>query len=400
MLQNKKIIVGVSGSIAAYKSAVLARLLIKSGADVRIIMTPDSKEFITPLTLSALTKYPVLSDFVKNNTGEWNNHVELGLWADLIVIAPATANTIAKMANGLCDNLLLATYLSARCPVMIAPAMDLDMYAHPSTLNNLEKLKSYGHTVLNAPYGELASGLTGNGRMAEPEDIVAEIDRFFNSDQSFAGKKVLITAGPTLEPIDPVRFISNHSSGKMGYALAHAFAQKGAQVTLVSGPTSCKANHKHILLKSVITAKEMFDASMEAFSDADIAVLSAAVADYTPTNTSDKKIKKDGDSLHLLLTKTPDILKTLGSLKQPHQVLVGFALETDNELENARKKLHDKNADMIVLNSLRDEGAGFGSTHNKITILSKNGQIKEFGLKPKEQVADDILNEIKKYLNA
>ncbi|MFN4083268.1 MAG: bifunctional phosphopantothenoylcysteine decarboxylase/phosphopantothenate--cysteine ligase CoaBC [Bacteroidia bacterium] len=399
MLQNKKILLGISGSIAAYKSAVLARLLVKSGAEVKVVMTPEATKFITPLTLATLTKNSVLHTFTKNENGEWNNHVDLGLWADLMVIAPASANTISKMANGICDNLLLAVYLSSRCPLMVAPAMDLDMYAHPSTQQNILKLKEYGNIVLNAEFGELASGLNGNGRMAEPEEILNEIELLLNPKTALYGKKVLVTAGPTVEPIDPVRFISNHSSGKMGYAIADVFAKQGCEVILVSGPTNCLAQHKNIKVINILTAIEMFNACMEHFKNTDIAIMSAAVADYTPAKKSNEKIKKNEENLTIELTKNPDILNTLGKNKRSNQIVVGFALETNNEMENAIKKLKEKNADLIVLNSLNDEGAGFGSNTNKISILHKNGEVKNFELKPKELVATDILNEIALLLN-
>lgn len=394
MLTGKKILLGISGSIAAYKSAVLTRLLIKEGAEVQVVMTPSSKDFITPLTLATLSKKPALSAFKKNEAGEWTNHVELGLWADLMLVAPASANTLAKMANGICDNLLLATYLSARCPVMVAPAMDLDMYAHPSTQTNLKILKKNGNLVLDADSGELASGLSGQGRMAEPEHILEKIQDFFLSNLPLQGKKALVNAGPTFEAIDPVRFIGNHSSGKMGYAIAERLASLGARVHLVSGPTSIETKVPGITITRVMSAKEMFKACTKAFPGSDITVLAAAVADFTPKKTAGEKIKKDGKNLTLELVGTQDIALELGKKKKKKQILVGFALETENERKNARKKLASKNFDMIVLNSLKDKGAGFGHDTNKITIIKKNNKSKVFELKSKTEVANDIVNEI------
>ncbi|MTI19580.1 bifunctional phosphopantothenoylcysteine decarboxylase/phosphopantothenate--cysteine ligase CoaBC, partial [Fulvivirga sp. RKSG066] len=358
MLQDKKILLGVCGSIAAYKSAALVRLLTKSGAEVKVVMTASASDFITPLTLATLSKNPVLSKFTKNDQGEWNNHVELGLWADLMLIAPASANTIGKMANGLCDNLLLATYLSAKCPVYVAPAMDLDMYAHPSTTNNLEQLRSYGNIIIDAEEGELASGLVGQGRMAEPENIIAFLNKELDSDSPFKNKKVLITAGPTQEAIDPVRFIGNHSSGKMGYAIAHQLAKLGAKVDLVSGPTHLDISHANITLHKISAAEEMYESCMKLFPTADISILAAAVADYKPATVADQKIKKKSDDLSIALTKTRDIAAALGQQKKNGQVMVGFALETENEVDNAQKKIQSKNLDLIVLNSLNDKGAG------------------------------------------
>lgn len=401
VLQGKKIILGISGSIAAYKAAVLSRLFVKAGAEVKVIMTAGAKDFIQPLTLATLTKYPVYSEFVNNESGEWNNHVELGLWADLMVIAPATANTIAKMANGICDNLLLATYLSARCPIMVAPAMDLDMWLHAATQNNLNKITQYGNLIVEPATGELASGLNGKGRMAEPEDIYSAVEQFFSKQHLLSKKKVLITAGPTIEPIDPVRFISNHSTGKMGYAIAEAMANYGAEVVLVSGPTQCKALHKNIKVFPVTTAEQMAHACMQYFKETDIAVMSAAVADYSPATVSNTKIKKQhGDAITITLKKTTDILKSLGQIKNNKQILVGFALETNNEIEHAKQKLVQKNADIIVLNSLNDAGAGFALDTNKITVLHKNGKQHAYELKDKKQVAVDIVNEIINVLNA
>ncbi|GGD71133.1 phosphopantothenoylcysteine decarboxylase [Emticicia aquatilis] len=381
---------GVSGSIAAYKSALLVRLLVKEGAEVKVVMTESAKDFITPLTLSTLSRNPVLSSFTKGDSGEWNNHVELGLWADAMIIAPASANTLAKCANGICDNLLVATYLSAKCSVFFAPAMDLDMYKHPSTIENLRKLTSYGNQIINAEFGELASGLVGEGRLAEPEQIVHELNRFFSKIPAFQGKKVLITAGPTQEPIDPVRFISNHSSGKMGFAIAEAFEMAGAEVTLVSGPVSI-ASPKGVKLEKVQSAQQMFETTAKYFADSDIVVLSAAVADYTPLHVADKKIKKKEDVFNIELTKTTDIAATLGQQKKTGQIIVGFALETDNEFENAKGKLERKNFDFVVLNSLQDSGAGFRYDTNKIKIIDREGQVYDFDLKTKKEVAQDIL---------
>lgn len=391
LLQQKKIILGVSGSIAAYKAAFLTRLLIKEGAEVQVIMTNASKEFITPLTLATLAKRPTLSNFVKNDEGEWNNHVDLGLWADALVIAPATAHTLSKCANGLCDDLLTAVYLSARCPVFFAPAMDLDMYQHASTLANLEKLTNYGNYILDAEHGELASGLTGTGRMAEPEHIIEALKKYFAQIPAFKGKKILITAGPTQEAIDPVRYISNHSTGKMGYAISQAFAQAGAEVTLVSGPTAQPLPDTSVKLIKVRSAKEMYEASHNEFSKADVIVLSAAVADYTPAHPADRKIKKKENLFNIELTKTVDIAATLGQQKREGQIMVGFALETDNEFDNAIGKLKSKNLDLIVLNSLNDKGAGFAYDTNKITVIEASGTVHLFDLKSKTEVAQDIL---------
>jgi len=392
MLNSKRILIGVTGSIAAYKAALLVRLLVKAGADVQVVMTEAAKSFITPLTLSTLSKKPVLSAFVGNpSEGVWNNHVDLGLWADALVIAPTSAHTLARCANGFCDDLLSAVYLSAKCPVFFAPAMDLDMYRHPSTLENLRRLESFGNHIIRAEHGELASGLVGEGRLAEPETIVAELDSFFAKRTVFAGKRVLITAGPTQEPIDPVRYISNHSTGKMGYAIARAFARAGADVTLVSGPTALPVPHPTIRRVSVRSAQEMYVASAEAFSTADLTILNAAVADYTPAYPADQKIKKNESVFSLELTKTTDIAATLGEQKRAGQLMMGFALETDNEHENALGKLHRKNLDWVVLNSLRDQGAGFGHDTNKITVMDREGQVRLFDLKTKEEVAEDLL---------
>lgn len=394
MLEGKKIILSVTGSIAAYKSAVLTRHLVKAGASVKVLMTPAAKDFITPLTLATLSNNSALSEFQNKENGDWNNHVELGLWADVMIIAPASANTISKMANGLCDNLVMATYLSARCPVFFAPAMDLDMLRHPSTVANIEKLKSFGNLLISSAHGELASGLTGFGRMAEPEEIVEILNQFFNVAAVLKNKNALVTAGPTFESIDPVRFIGNHSTGKMGYAIAESLANAGASVTLVSGPTGMTINNPTIKVIRTTSAEEMYNACQQYFPTSDITVLSAAVADYRPVAVSDQKIKKSGNSLTLELTQTKDIAASLGSLKKPGQLIVGFALETENEKANAEKKLTSKNFDLIVLNSLRDNGAGFATDTNKITIIDRQNRTKEFPLKSKKEVARDIVNAI------
>jgi phosphopantothenoylcysteine decarboxylase / phosphopantothenate---cysteine ligase len=396
LLKNKKILLGVSGSIAAYKAAFLVRLLVKAGAEVKVIQTEASKEFITPLTLSTLSKNPVFSSFVKNTNGEWNNHVELGLWADAFIIAPATAHTLAKCANGICDDLLTAAYLSAKCPVIFAPAMDLDMYIHGSTLANIDKLKIYGNKIINATFGELASGLVGDGRMAEPEQILNSIESLFGEIKQLVGKKILITAGPTQEPLDPVRFISNHSSGKMGVALAVRLANAGANVTLIHGKINIPITNNTIETIKVVSANDMFLATKANFEKADIVIFAAAVADYTPVSVSDKKIKKKEDNFNLELVKTVDIAATLGKLKNEKQLFVGFALETDNELANAQDKLKRKNFDMVILNSLNDLGAGFGHDTNQITIVSIDGEINKYPLKTKNEVAEDIVMAISK----
>lgn len=397
-LKGKKIILGITGGIAAYKAAILVRMLIRERAEVQVIMTPLAMEFITPLTLSTLSKKPVLTELFNPRTGDWNSHVDLGTWADLMVIAPATANTIGKMVTGIADNLLLTTYLSARCPVMLAPAMDLDMFRHPSTQANLITLSARGVQLIEPATGELASGLEGKGRMEEPEAIIKKIHAYFNQKESvkkkLSGKKILITAGPTFEPIDPVRFIGNHSSGKMGYALADAFARAGAEVLLISGPVSMSANHPGIRLVKVQTAAEMFDACTSNFKKMDIAIMAAAVADFTPEHKSPEKIKRKGNNLNLNLVPTPDIAAALGKLKKSGQVLVGFALETQNGIENAQGKLQRKNLDLIVLNSLEDEGAGFGGDTNKITLIDNKNTITGFELKSKTEVAQDILESI------
>jgi len=393
MLQNKKIILGVCGSIAAYKSALLVRLLVKAGAEVQVIMTKDATNFITPLTLATLSKKPVLSDYFVPESGEWNNHVELGLWADAIVIAPATANTLAKMVNGFCDNLLLATYLSAKCPVYFAPAMDLDMWKHPATTQNVAKLQSYENIMINPGTGELASGLHGEGRMAEPEEIVAYLSAQLKKKLPLTGKRVLVTAGPTYEAIDPVRFIGNHSSGKMGFAIADGFAALGADVTLVTGPTA-QTSKEHLKRIDVITAAEMLQACEANYAAADVCVMSAAVADYTPAEPSPQKIKKHSETLTVELTSTIDILKMLGAKKRKGQILVGFALETNDEEQNAILKLKKKNLDFIVLNSLNDAGAGFKGNTNKITIIDHNLNKTTFDLKSKDEVARDICQKV------
>lgn len=398
MLKGIKIIIGITGSIAAYKAAFLIRLLVKEGAEVKVVTTDSANEFITPLTLSTLSKNPVYSQFTSDKeSGTWTNHVELGLWADIMLIAPATANTLAKMTHGVCDNLLMAVYLSAKCPVWVAPAMDLDMYRHFSTLNNIKILKENGVRVLESAHGELASGLVGEGRMQEPEDIVDSIKDFFNSSV-WANQKVLITAGPTYEAIDPVRFIGNHSSGKMGYELAKEAAKRGADVVLVSGPSSQVTNHPNIRVISVVSAQEMHEAVIENYTEANVIIASAAVADYRPKHVAVQKMKKKDSSLQIELEPTTDILADLGSKKQPNQLLIGFALETENELDNAKGKLTRKNLDFIVLNSLNNQGAGFKHDTNQITIIDKNTKTTYFELKSKEEVAHDILNTVEEFL--
>lgn len=392
----KKIILGISGSIAAYKAATLTRLLIKSGAEVQVLMTPNAAEFISPLTLATLSKREVFNSVISEKG--WNNHVELGLWADAMIIAPATATTLAKMAHGICDNILTATYLSARCPVFVAPAMDLDMWKHPATKRNMQLLESYGVEQLPVGYGELASGLVGEGRMAEPEEIVAYLDNFFSKKNDLQGKKILITAGPTYEAIDPVRFIGNRSSGKMGIAIADELANRGAEVNLVIGPSKLSPQNKNVQLHRVESAREMYDYCMLHFPTSDAAILSAAVADYRPANVADEKIKKKGDTLDIQLIKNPDIAASLGSMKKAKQILVGFALETNDELNNAIGKIERKNLDFIVLNSLKDAGAGFGVDTNKVTIVHRNNKIQNFELKSKGEVAKDIVETLKEYL--
>ncbi|GAB3336355.1 bifunctional phosphopantothenoylcysteine decarboxylase/phosphopantothenate--cysteine ligase CoaBC [Larkinella ripae] len=400
-LAGKKILLGVTGSIAAYKSALLIRLLVKRGADVQVLMTPAAKDFTTPLTLATLSKRPVLSEFINQSSGDgqWNNHVDLALWADLMVIAPVSAHTLAKLAHGFCDDLVSAVYLSAKCPVFLAPAMDLDMYRHPATLENLRRLESFGNQLIQAQHGELASGLVGEGRLAEPEHIVEDLERHFAHRPVFRHKRVLITAGPTQEPIDPVRFISNHSSGKMGYAIARAFAHAGADVTLVSGPTVLPLPDPTIRRIQVRSAQEMYEATAEEFPKAQVVILAAAVADYTPLHPADQKIKKKEATFDLEMAKTVDIAATLGQQKRPDQITVGFALETQNERANATAKLRAKNFDFIVLNSLRDSGAGFGHDTNKITVIDKDERVYEFDLKAKDKVAEDLLNLVQEQLS-
>ncbi len=397
MLNGKHILLGVTGSIAAYKAANIVRLLVTQGAEVKIVMTPLAKQFITPLTLATLAKNPIYVDFFNPENGEWNSHVSLGMWADAYLIAPATANTIGKMANGIADNLLLTSYLSAKCPVFVAPAMDLDMYAHSAVQKNIETLKSYGVHFIDAEDGELASGLVGKGRLAAPEKIVESLDAFFNGQMSLTGKKVMVTAGPTYEKIDAVRFIGNYSSGKMGYAIAEDCANRGAEVVLVSGPTSLNVHNSNIKLVRVNSAREMYEACNSEFPQCNAAVLSAAVADFTPQNVSDTKIKRKDNNLEITLKPTDDIAANLGKQKGD-RVLVGFALEKENELENAIGKLERKNFDFIVLNSMNDKGAGFNHDTNKITIINRSKEVKNYDLKSKVMVAKDIVDEIEKLL--
>ncbi len=394
-LRGKKVLLGISGGIAAYKSAMLVRLFIKAGADVKVVMTPAAKDFVTPLTLSTLSKNPVHSAFFDelDENAEWTNHVELGLWADFMLIAPATANTLSKMATGNCDNLLLAVYLSAKCPVFFAPAMDLDMYKHPSTLESFDALKRFGNVMIPAEKGELASGLSGEGRMAEPENIVNFLESYFLSKMPLRGKKILVTAGPTYEAIDPVRFIGNHSSGKMGYEIAECAAKMGAEVILISGPTHLSAQHPSVKTVSITSADEMYAACHDHFEVSDIVIAAAAVADYKPISVSDQKIKKSEQNFSISLEKTQDILASLGKIKQ-NQKLVGFALETQNEIENAKEKIRKKNLDLIILNSLNDAGAGFGKSTNKITFIDSSNNVEPMELKSKAEVANDILNKI------
>lgn len=399
-LKGKHILLGVTGSIAAYKAATLIRLLVKEGAEVKVLMTPLAKEFITPLTLATLSKNPILVDFFNPENGDWNSHVDLGLWSDLYVIAPASANTIAKMATGVADNLLLTTYLSARCPVMVAPAMDLDMYNHPTTQANLKTLESFGNIVIEAATGELASGLSGKGRMEEPERILERIVSFFLTSNRFAGTRVLVTSGPTYEHIDPVRFIGNHSSGKMGNAIALEFARQGAKVDLISGPVASYPVHPNIEIHKVVSASQMYDMSTSVFPGCHVGILAAAVADFTPENAAAEKIKRQGDELVLKLKPTLDIAARLGQLKKPNQLLVGFALETTNEFENAKGKLERKNLDMIVLNSMNDPGAGFGVDTNKVTFIKRDGSVLPFDVKPKERVAEDIVDAVYEMLQS
>ncbi len=403
MLTGKKILVGVTGGISAYKTASLVRLLIKAGAEVRVLMSETAKKFVTPLTFATLSKNPVFTEFYNPENGEWHSHVKLALWADLYIVAPATANSIAKMAHGIADNLLLTTCLSARCRIMISPAMDLDMYSNVATQTNIQTLRQRGFLVVEAGEGELASGLSGKGRMAEPEEIFEAASSFLlgkqasgkeSPDTALNGRSIMITAGPTREKIDPVRFITNHSTGKMGYAIAEELASRGASVTLISGPVQVKAKHPNIKVFDVVSAQDMYNACMENFPKCDAAVMSAAVADFTPATKADQKIKKTGDDMTLHLSATKDIAKALGQMKTGRQVFVGFALETQNEMANAQKKLESKNFDFIVLNSLNDKGAGFGHDTNKITIVSRMDGTVDFALKPKTEVASDIADQI------
>ena len=398
MLKGRKILLGVTGGIAAYKAATIIRLLVKEGAEVKVIMTPLAKEFITPLTMATLSKNPVLVDFFDPEDGRWNSHIDLGMWADLYLVAPATANTMGKMAAGIADNLLLTTYLSARCPVFLAPAMDLDMLAHPATARNIETLISFGNHIIEPDTGELASGLEGKGRMAEPEVIVKELSSFLSKkkrgEEPLKGKRIFINAGPTVEPIDPVRFISNHSSGRMGIALADEAARLGAAVTLVLGPVALRPSQKNVITVPVKTAAEMKEESVKAFRNCDIGILAAAVADFTPEKTSETKMKRGNEALTLKLRPTDDIAAYLGTIKKAGQILAGFALETDNEISNATGKLRRKNLDLIILNSLRDDGAGFGHDTNRITIIDSDNNIDKFELKSKGEVASDILRKI------
>lgn len=395
MLEGKNIILGITGGIAAYKSAMLLRLLVKAGAQVQVVITPNGKEFITPVTLSALSGRPVISEFFTANSGEWHSHVDLGLWADAMIVAPATASTLAKMATGVADNMLVTTYLSSKCPVFVAPAMDLDMMAHPTTQRNIGLLRSYGNHVIDSRAGELASHLVGKGRMAEPEEILEAVDAFFDASASMKGLKVMITAGPTYEKIDPVRFIGNYSSGKMGYAIADEAARRGAEVTVVSGPVSVVPSEPGVRVIKVESAREMMEAAEREFAGADVAVMAAAVADYAPAEPALSKIKREGGEPPVIrLVKNPDIAAALGERKRPGQTLVGFALETDHEMDNAADKMKRKHLDMIVLNSLRDKGAGFGTDTNLVTILSADGRTTRYDLKSKREVACDILDQI------
>ena len=392
-MKGKKIVLGITGSIAAYKAAILIRALVKKGAEVQVVITPAGKEFITPITLSALTSKPVISEFFAQRDGTWNSHVDLGLWADAMVIAPATASTIGKMAHGVADKMLITTYLSMKAPVFVAPAMDLDMFAHPSTQKNLDTLRSYGNHIIEPASGELASHLVGKGRMEEPEKIVEVLEAFFAQQQDLDGKKVVITAGPTYEKIDPVRFIGNYSSGKMGYALAEECASRGAEVTLVSGPVTLQAHHPNIHRVDVESAQQMYEATKEAYENADAGILCAAVADFTPDLVADHKIKREKDDLVIRLKPTQDIAASLGTGKKDNQILVGFALETNDEEANAKGKLERKNFDFIVLNSLNDKGAGFRVDTNKITIIDKEGET-PYPLKTKDEVAKDIIDRL------
>ena len=393
-LKDKHIVLGITGSIAAYKAASLARLLIKAGAEVQIVITPSGKEFITPVTLSALTGKPVVSEFFTANDGTWHSHVDLGQWADLMLVAPATASTLGKMANGIADNMLITTYMSMKAPIMIAPAMDLDMFAHPATARNMDILRSYGNIIIEPASGELASHLIGKGRMEEPENILIAVEEFFSKREDLSKKKILITAGPTYEKIDPVRFIGNYSSGKMGFALAEECANRGAEVILVAGPVSLKVNHPNITRVDVESAEEMYNASIRVFPSVDTAILCAAVADFRPAEQYTEKVKREGDILNISLVPNKDIAASLGKMKKANQKLIGFALETNDEEANALKKIVKKNLDFIVLNSLNDSGAGFKYDTNKIAIINRNGERTDFALKTKKEVAFDIIEEV------
>jgi phosphopantothenoylcysteine decarboxylase/phosphopantothenate--cysteine ligase len=398
MLKGAKILLGISGGIAAYKMPLLIRLLVKEGAEVKVILTENAKDFVTPLTLSTLSGNPVLSEFYNKDDGSWNSHIDLGNWADIYLIAPATANTIGKMANGLADNLLVASYLAAKCPVIFAPAMDVDMFEHSSTQNNIKKLQKAGNAYINPDEGELASGLCGAGRLKEPTELFEILKDFLLKKKDFNQQQILINAGPTYENIDPVRFIGNYSSGKMGYAIAEELANRGARVNLVSGPVHISTNHPGIELTKVTSAEEMYLACISRMDQSDIIILAAAVADYTPKDVASEKLKKKTDELQIALKPTKDILAAFGKGKKENQTLVGFALETENEIENAKQKLRNKNLDLIVLNSLKDEGAGFGTATNKISIINRRGSVKDFELKSKKEVARDIADSIIQYL--
>lgn len=393
-LKDKHIVLGITGSIAAYKAASLARLLIKAGAEVQIVITPSGKEFITPVTLSALTGKPVVSEFFTANDGTWHSHVDLGQWADLMLVAPATASTLGKMANGIADNMLITTYMSMKAPVMVAPAMDLDMFAHPATARNMDILRSYGNIIIEPASGELASHLIGKGRMEEPENILIAVEEFFSKREDLSKKKILITAGPTYEKIDPVRFIGNYSSGKMGFALAEECANRGAEIILIAGPVSLKVNHPNITRVDVESAEEMYNASIRVFPSVDTAILCAAVADFRPAEQYTEKVKREGDILNISLVPNKDIAASLGKMKKANQKLIGFALETNDEEANALKKIVKKNLDFIVLNSLNDSGAGFKYDTNKIAIINRNGERTDFALKTKKEVAFDIIEEV------
>ncbi|MCC8145059.1 MAG: bifunctional phosphopantothenoylcysteine decarboxylase/phosphopantothenate--cysteine ligase CoaBC [Bacteroidales bacterium] len=399
MLQGKKVVLGITGSIAAYKAAYLSRALIKKGAEVQIVITPAGKEFITPVTLSALTQKPVISEFFTANDGTWHSHVDIGLWADLMLIAPATAATIGKMAHGIADNMLITTYLSMKAPVFVAPAMDLDMFAHPSTQENIDKLRSYGNIIIEPATGYLASALEGKGRMEEPDNIVKVLEDYFKKKNDLNQKKILITAGPTYEKIDPVRYISNYSSGKMGYALAEECASRGAEVILISGPVQLKAKNPKITTVQVESAEEMHRKAKEYFPETDAGILCAAVADFKPAHYAEHKMKRQpGEPMELVLIPNPDIAASLGEIKKPHQILAGFALETENGIQNAERKLKKKNLDFIVLNSLSDEGAGFQNNTNKVTIIDSGSNVIDYPLKPKKEVAEDIIDYLMNYL--